>query len=157
LESALYAVIAAQSPENRRIWLDRSEQVNACRNLFKKGTAKAYLEKVDQNLSNFVTQLYDSTIDHGAHPNSRSVFNHLNLESRNEGEAVTLAILHNGDSPSILQALAACFETGVCILHLAQHALPKYAPARAAHSHATDLHRQLHEFLRLLDTAEGTS
>ena len=53
LESALYAVIAAQSPMNRKIWLDRSEQVNACRNLFKKGKAKEYLDKVDRNLSNF--------------------------------------------------------------------------------------------------------
>jgi hypothetical protein len=157
LESALYAVIAAQSPMNRKIWLDRSERVNACRNLFKKGKAKEYLDKVDPNLSNFVTQLYDSMIDFGAHPNSRSVLNHLSFEARHEGQAVTLAILHNADSRSILQAFAACFETGVCILYLAHHALPEFPPAGEAHSHASDLHREFHDFLRLLDAAEGTA
>jgi hypothetical protein len=157
LESALYAVIAAQSPMNRKIWSNRNEQVNACRNLFKKGTAKQYLEKADPNLATFVTELYDSMIDFGAHPNSRSVFSHLSLESRDEGQAVTLAILHNANSRSILQTLAACFETGVCILYLAHHALPEFPAAREAHSHATDVHREFHDFLRLLDAAEGIS
>ena len=149
LESALYAVIAAQSMENRSAWLNRTEHVSACRNLFKKGTTKKFLDKADPHLSNFVTALYDSMIDFGAHPNSKSVLSHLSLESRAEGEAVTLAILHDTNSNSLVQALAACFETGVCILYLAQHALPKYAPARAAHSEAADLHHRFQEFLRL--------
>ncbi|MGH7091007.1 MAG: hypothetical protein ACREE4_13395 [Stellaceae bacterium] len=157
LESALYAVIAAQSPINRKIWLDQSKGVSTCRNLFKKGKAKEYLEKSDLHLSNFVTQLYDSLIDFGAHPNSRSILNHLSFETRYERQAVTLAILHNPDSRSVLGTLAACFETGVCVLYLAHHALPQYPPARAAHSHATDLHREFRDFLRLLDAAEGTS
>ena len=156
LESALYAVIAAQNPVNRKIWSDRDAHVKACREKFKKGTAKQYLENVDPNLAAFVTQLYDSMIDFGAHPNSKSVFNHLSLEETHEGLAVTLAILHDANSRSILQVLAACFETGVCILYLAHHALPDYASARAAHSHATDLHREFHNFLRLMtDATEG--
>lgn len=96
-------------------------------------------------------------IDFGAHPNSRSVLNHLSFEERHEGLAVTLAILHNADSRSILQTLAACFETGVCILYLVHHVLSGFPPAREAHSHASDLHREFQDFLGLLDAAEVTA
>lgn len=148
LESALYAVIVARSEEHRKIWSERKEHIKRCRSLFKKDTAQKYLAKVDPNLARLVSDLYESMIDLGAHPNSRSVFNHLSLDTRDEGEAVTLAILHHVGSDSILQTLAACFETGVCILYLGRHALPDYAPACNAHGVSTILHREFQEYIR---------
>jgi len=148
LESALYAVIAAQSEANCTIWIQRKQNLKKCRKIFKKETATKYLEDFDPNLAGCVNESYDALIDFGAHPNPRSVLGHMSFDTKDEGELVKFTFLHHVESSEILRPLMACFETGVVVLYLGHHALPKYEPARAAHSVSKILHDEFHELVK---------
>jgi hypothetical protein len=150
LESALYAVIAAQGAENRQLWYHRSGKIKECRKVYNKETVTKYLKSVDPNLADLVAQHYGWSIELGAHPNVKSVAHHLSFnDQRDDGNtAVTLAILHNAGSGKILQTLAACFEVGSCILYLGPHALPDYEPAGTGHGLSTALTVEFHSLMQ---------
>ena len=150
LESSLYAVIAAQSDENRKIWLERHEDIGRCRKTYTKEAATKYLQTVDPNLANFVTEHYGTMIEFGAHPNVRSVVHHVSFKKQEKLETMSLAILHNATSIIVLQSLMACFELGTCVLWLGVHALPDFEPAQVAFRSATSLHSEFLELARSL-------
>lgn len=140
LESALYAVIAAQSEDNRTVWYGRDKNREACRKLFTKSEATKYLEKIDPNLADVVTRNYEDLIDLGAHPNVKSVLPHIDVKTVDEGTAATLEILHSIDSTEFRRTIIACIETGSVVLYIGRYALPEYKPADDAYQISTDIY-----------------
>lgn len=123
LESACYAFLVSQSAENESIWANRhdSEQAGeACRKTFTARNAVRALKMISPEMSSFVDQIYSSFIDFGAHPNPKSIFDHLEqADDDNEGLArYELAGVYGPNSWNVNRALLACVEVGHAIVFL---------------------------------------
>ncbi len=130
VESALYAVIAAQSEENRTAWLQRGTNLKRCRKVFTVEVACRFLDDCDQNLANTVRAHYNAAIDHSGHPNPRSIFPSINFDDQEGGlKSVSLTYLSGAGSTLTMRSLVACIEVGVLILFLMRHALPEASVA----------------------------
>ncbi len=78
LESACYATLIYSNAELARVWLDRhkdEQSAKNCRKLLTPAVAlvAAELEKKAIGLGKIVTDIYQTCIDEGAHPNVRGV------------------------------------------------------------------------------------
>jgi hypothetical protein len=72
LESATYAWVCGHSQPHREAWDKRGDgqaERTAARVLFRWGTLKAMLQQVNGDLADRVQDLYEQTIEYGAHPN----------------------------------------------------------------------------------------
>lgn len=120
LESACYAYLIAHDEEVERIWLNRNKSKNAlekCRKNLTVQKAKAQLMSLSPDMANLVKQLYDESIDHGAHPNRKAVFKHLsNMDEVDEKfHSFILTGVYGENSWQVNYALLACTEYGQAI------------------------------------------
>lgn len=123
LESACYVYLIALDDKKGDIWLDRHKSNSAterCRKAFKVSDVVRGLKSVSPAMSEFVDDLYDACIDFGAHPNCKSIMEHLtNLRSEDgklSGWELTSVYGHN--SWEVNFALLVCVETGQAIAFL---------------------------------------
>jgi hypothetical protein len=146
LESALYSLIASESDENRDIWLNRDKDKDRCRRLY---TAKNALRRLqhDPNLLRVIDEAYDLLIDFGAHPNRRSILDHIRIEDREKHYAVSLTYLHNAPSTQAVRAIAACVETGLAIACIFPHALPNLPAAGEVHAEAIKIRQEYDSYI----------
>ncbi len=110
LENTLYAFYIAENPEYAKVWTDRhdsEDQKRKCKNVFRVGNVMKALEAKSKGIAKEAKDLYDTTIDFGAHPNERSLF--MNLEKKISGSGFNLNIL-NPD--------ATFMRTGLCYILL---------------------------------------
>ena len=123
LESACYAYLIAQDKELEGIWLNRNKSNTAlekCRKNLTVQRAKTRLMSLSPEMANYVKELYDQSIDHGAHPNRKSVFKHLS----NDGEVMdkfhsfTLNGVYGANSWNVNYSLLVCTEYGQAIAFL---------------------------------------
>jgi hypothetical protein len=145
MESALFALIASCSEENRAAWLDRDKDRRRSRKIYNAHDAIKLL-KDDPGLFQGVSEAYDLAIDFGAHPNLRSVVDHVSFKVTDEGYPVTLAYLHGAPSTQGLRAVAACIEIGLFILFISPHAFPNVDKALNVHTEASDLRKEFDRF-----------
>ncbi len=145
LESALFGLIASRSEENRSIWLDRDRNLKRSRKLYSARSALKLLEDDDPNLCAMVAEAYELTIEFGAHPNARSVMEHLTIV---EGRSVTLTYLQSMPSTAFVRAVLACIETGLIIIYVFPHAFPDHGAAIAIHGEAAKIREELDQYLR---------
>ncbi|NYH21720.1 hypothetical protein [Paraburkholderia bryophila] len=76
IEQALYGIFLAQRPELREVWLNRHDSraaKAAVRTQFRISAMLDVLRNLDQTEADVAEQLYERTIDHGAHPNERAL------------------------------------------------------------------------------------
>ena len=126
VESALYAVLASQSEENRTAWLQRSTNLKRCRMIFTVEAACKVLDDLDQNLANRVREHHELGIDYGAHPNPKSILPSISFEDYESGlKGMSLTYLSSAGSTLAMRSLVACIETGVLVFFLMRHALPE--------------------------------
>ena len=72
IENALYALYVHRTPSMQQIWLDREKDEdakNTCRNSFTYRKALKALEDEDASLKKTIHDIYQDSIDCGAHPN----------------------------------------------------------------------------------------
>jgi len=120
LESACYAYLIAQDEEVGRIWLNRNKSKSAlekCRKNLTVQKAKTQLMSLSPDMANFTKQLYDESIDHGAHPNRKAVFKHLsNMDEEDEkSHSFVLTGVYGQNTWQVNYALLACIEYGQAI------------------------------------------
>lgn len=127
IESALYALLAAQSEENRTAWLQRSTNPKRCRKIFTVEAACKFLnDHDDPNLAERVREHHELGIDHGAHPNPRSILPSISFEDEESGlKGMGLTYLSSAGSDAAMRSVLACIETGLLVLFLMRHALPE--------------------------------
>jgi hypothetical protein len=58
---------------------------------------------------------YEASIDFGAHPNPRAIYDHLQPVNEPEAVAVSLVGLHHQKAPEVTKSLVACMDHGVII------------------------------------------
>jgi hypothetical protein len=144
LESALYALIASQTKENVLVWVNRRNNRHRARELYKPGNGIQLLMS-DPNLHAMAREAYELTIEFGAHPNVRSVAEHVRFDA--DGPRMSLVYLHAAPSTAAARAIVACIETALVILFICPHAFPGHAAAMTVHSEASKLRKKLDRYL----------
>ncbi|MGY4364080.1 hypothetical protein ACVW1A_000145 [Bradyrhizobium sp. LB1.3] len=116
IECALYGLIMQEEHGADRAWLNRHMDRETCRRTFTAAKGIRLLKR-DPNLRTLTQQVYDASIDFGAHPNPIAVMKNLRVEDVGDAFSVSLTSLHSVDSFPVEQALIACVETGAaCVL-----------------------------------------
>ena len=126
LENAAYGLHIAENPDLGEVWLcrhDGPEALALVKRQFTIANVKATLEKRDRHTAKVFQQLYDASIDFGAHPNERSVTGSLTIEQDDNGTKVQQSWFH-GDGATLDWTLRSTAQTGVCALSVLQNAFP---------------------------------
>lgn len=123
LESACYAFLAAHDEELCKVWLNRHKSKNAlqkCREKFTAKKAANQLKNLSPEMAEYVMAHYEASIDFGAHPNQKSILNHLkDIVKVEEGfQGFELVGVYNRNSWNVNFALFACAEVGQAIAFL---------------------------------------
>ncbi|MBI6635055.1 hypothetical protein YA0871_20530 [Pseudomonas paralactis] len=123
LESACYAFLIARDGGKADIWFHRhdSEKAHkACRDTFTVAKAVKELKAIDPVMADYVQAHYDASIDFGAHPNRKSVVDHLEdtgpIEDGMHGFSLTG--VYGRNSWHINLGLLVCVEVGQAIAFL---------------------------------------
>jgi hypothetical protein len=160
IESALYANSMVANPALEDVWLNRDRDKRArqtCRQEFTSGKMFDYLSNAqDREFSDRIREIYDSTIDFGAHPNSRSLISSTRIEKLTTGEhALNFAYIHGIRSFELKQALVACAEIGLQVFFIALICFEKHPRLKAMNHRALELQDQVPEFIEQLGLGSG--
>jgi hypothetical protein len=116
LESSLYGFYFSRNPESFQVWLRRHEHDDARRsvkNEFTIRNLKDCLGQVDPDTNAVVAQLYERTIDFGAHPNVAALA--AAFRRRTDGERTRFEVAYLTADPHVLMAtMKWVVQTGVC-------------------------------------------
>jgi len=80
LESALYGFFVAKDAEAKETWINRHESeqtLKLMKKTFQMRPILSLLNKTDERVYDAIQELYDRTIDYGAHPNPHGVLGNL--------------------------------------------------------------------------------
>lgn len=118
LECACYAYLMTEKPELNQVWSDRhngSDELRSCRKTFGNAVADVALsiKAKQEQLGSLIDDIYQASIDFGAHPNAKSIFPHISLSDVEEGTEVSLTCLYGEYDIRCQQGLIACAETGI--------------------------------------------
>jgi hypothetical protein len=105
LEAGLYALHVFRKPEDAQLWLDRDQSEESrkrMREAFKIGTLLEEVGATDTSLGDSVRQLYQATIEMGAHPNPRGVISMA--EWVHDKDGVTYNGVYLTNSPALIGA-----------------------------------------------------
>ncbi len=127
IEMAAYAVYLTFNPEAKKIWLHRSENEaarKAARRVFSHAKIERHIRGVDGWLAAFYSDLYEFSIDHGAHPNEQALALNRNIIKDGDVTLIRQMYLH-GDGVPIRVAVTKVIEGGACALFLLRLAFPE--------------------------------
>jgi hypothetical protein len=121
IEYALYALHINSDPKLGEVWMRRHDDDDAlkkCKRSFRHVDVIATLEDRDANLCRTVEQLYERTIDFGAHPNERAITGSMRL---GEGKDTFQLVYLHGDSLVLDHSLKATAQVGLGSLLVFEH------------------------------------
>lgn len=160
LESACYALLISDRPELENVWSDRGKgetERKASRRAFGGAVAEVVklLDARESGLGGFISQLYEASIDHGAHPNSLGIRNNIQITPpADDRMRFDQGSIYPGDSFPVFRALTAAMEYGQGVALVLAHCLPVLSqdvvePLR-------DLQRQYAELMRMENSSEAS-
>ncbi len=120
LEAASYGYLIADDAKAKKLWLDRHEDGQALREMrraFQIRTIFELMQKKDPKLSKPIEELYERTIDLGAHPNPRGVLSSLKITKDAEHINFEMNYL-TADSIQLQLALKTTAQIGIGALVL---------------------------------------
>lgn len=118
LENAGYARLISTVPELSERWLNRDEDPEA-KSRFSNRAVRESIASADGKLAAIYQELYERTIDFGAHPNEKSVLMSV-VKEFIKTETVRFMLLQ-GDGLTLDHALRSCAQVAICalkVLHL---------------------------------------
>jgi hypothetical protein len=127
VENSLYGLYIHKKPELAEIWLSRHESdadKKAVKEKFKIGDMLTLLENIDSKLGKIARSLYERTIDHGAHPNERSLSSMLKQNKKENDIGFKLNYLTN-ERIVIELCLKSSAQIGVLCLKILELILPE--------------------------------
>ena len=121
LENALYGLYFFKNPESRRVWLNRHDNAESRRlagREVKYQKLLACLKSANKHTSETADELYDRTIDYGAHPNERALSQSLTrLNLTKERWEFSMSYLSEDFAP-FRACLLTSARVGVCSLDI---------------------------------------
>lgn len=131
LESACYGYLIAKDPELSVVWINRHKDAaskKACRKAFGSAVTDVAkrVEREQPGGGQWLADAYDAAIDFGAHPNIKSVFEHVRiLEDVPEDSyfRVNLAGLYGTDHWETYRMLIGCLDFALAIAVVLTRAL----------------------------------
>ena len=120
LENALYGLYLTNKPESQETWFGRHDSEaskKAMREKFKVGTLFKTLREVNKTAADATEQLYERTIDYGAHPNERALMQILNIDKGEDRVEFKVAYLTE-DTPALRLILKTTAQVGICTLDI---------------------------------------
>jgi hypothetical protein len=118
IENAVYGLYICKHPELTEIWLQRNdtpEMKKKVKEEFVFSKLLQFLKTIDENIGNIISELYDRTIDHGAHPNQLSITTALRISETETRKQFNIAYI-SGDSLANQVCLRTCGQVGVTVL-----------------------------------------
>jgi hypothetical protein len=116
LESAGYARLIASETELGAMWLQRDDEPKLFRQRFTNGAVRNAIAANDDRLATIYQELYERSIDFGAHPNEKGVLSNVLKESVGTGTLQFWMLA--GDGPPLQHALRTCAQIGICSLRV---------------------------------------
>ena len=104
------------TPDLSKIWLKREDDPQEVKKRFTNGSVKATIVAGDEGLAKIYQDLYQRTIDFGAHPNEAGVLTNVIKESVGTGTLQFWMLA--GDGPALQHALRTCAQIGICSLRV---------------------------------------
>lgn len=123
LEYALYALHINANPALGEVWVRRHDDAASLRRVrqdFTHAAVIATLGAKDANLHSIIQQLYERSIDFGAHPNERAITGSMTIQ-REPGRVELQQIYLHGDSLSLDHGLKTTAQVGLGSLCIFQH------------------------------------
>ena len=124
IENALYAhfiqtdhTLDSDLPERMSVWIKRDDDEQAmrgCRNMFSYSKLKKNLIKLNPDLGNKLSNLYEHTLGYGAHPNPQGYITTSDIKE----EGGSSAILLPGDADVCKVGLQTTVQVGVISLKI---------------------------------------
>jgi hypothetical protein len=146
LESACYGFRISQDPALLQVWADREKgevQRKACRKAFNSavGDAVKDLSRVEEELAQYIKNLYEESITYGAHPNVSAVLPHVSTPT-DEGDhwRVNFGRIYVAHDDEIEHALLACAEYGLVVAYINVRSMPSHPQSNVL----TERFQQLH-------------
>lgn len=155
IESSLYANAMVVNPKLQDVWLKRDSDQKArqaCRDEFTAGKMFHYLSKAHgKDFSVRLREIYDSTIDFGAHPNNHSMIRSIRLEELGTGgHALDFAYIHGSGSFELRQSLVACAEIGIAVFFVALICFEKHPRPEEINKRALEVQDSVPAFIERL-------
>lgn len=116
LEAALYAVIVSGDDALAQKWADPEFDRRERSRLF---TAKKGIELVradSADIASYISQVYETSIDFGAHPNRLGVVRHLEFGETDENYEMSFAVLWQSSHHRVIEGLVSCVDGGIATL-----------------------------------------
>jgi len=129
LEQGSYAHYLGGDGERWERWMSRHDshsptQQDKWRKEFAIRKIIRNLKAADENLANMVTELYDQTIDYGAHPNERGMSMSSAIEDLPDRGKQYLTHYLQGDGLMLDFSLKSTAQVGLTVLRIAQVIYP---------------------------------
>lgn len=127
LEYGGYAILINRKPGLAEVWLNRGESDAdraRVRSEFKVGNIRETLASSNASLERTFSELYERSIDLGAHPNELSVTTSLTIGERGKRNDYSQVYLH-GDGIVLDHSLRSLAQVGICVLLIFQEIFPE--------------------------------
>lgn len=150
IEKALFALIARSDESTKMVWLEREKDRQKCRSTFTARKGLAILRTLDPNLATYVDSCYEASIEFGAHPNKRSILDHIifDQDTAASEQRARLIYVSGAGSLQVVRTLSACVETGLAALLLSPHILPNHESAIDTHGRACEVSLRFQAWLQ---------
>lgn len=125
LECAGYALHIHKNDGLDEIWLRRQDDdaaMQAVKSEFRQGNIRATIKSANQHAAKRYDNLYQRTIDFGAHPNEMAMTSNLRIVDQGDRKKLEHLYLQ-GDSLPLTHALKTTAQVGVCSLEILQEAV----------------------------------
>ncbi|MGA2625170.1 MAG: hypothetical protein ABSF91_15040 [Bacteroidota bacterium] len=120
LENSLYALWFSKHKQDAPLWFRRNESPEAkkkVKNEFRLTKLLNHLKAIHPIEGNIATNLYERTIDFGAHPNQLSLTSTMRMSKMEDGAFVEIAYI-SGDRLANELCLKTTAQIGVCSLSI---------------------------------------
>jgi hypothetical protein len=155
IESALYANAMMLKPSLQDIWLKRDRSQTArrrCRDVFSIAKMFRYLyDAHERKFADGVREMYNTTIDFGAHPNNRLLLGSTLIEELETGQhQLTFTYIHGARSFELRQSIVACAETALAVFFIALIAFEQHPDLELLNDRALELQERTPTLVKLL-------
>ena len=123
IENGLYALHVFKNKVAEEIWVGRHDDEQSLKKTkgeFATWKVMKTLQGIDEWLYKVTSQLYENTIDWGAHPNERAISSSMKIiKEENKTEFKQLYL--SGDTPQLAFGLKSTARVGLCSLFIFRH------------------------------------